>query len=525
MMGAMVDAPHPSRVEATVEVVRGLVAELDPDGVTPSEAGRQWRAFDAIARLVGAAKMVLARRVEESPTWRNEGCRSAAEHLARVSGGSVHGAREALRASRKLRDIPVVEAALREGRLSVAQAQLIADAAAVAPDKQTELVEAAGRLSLAELAQECGRVKAAADPDPEATYRRIRANRRLRQRTDAEGAWCLHGRGTADDGALFQHVLEPLIDEIYDKARRDGRYEHRDTYAYDALVALLHRYLGTEEGTDSSSDHGDQEDANDDRDRGDQHAANPGGDAGPGANDDRDRGDWGAANPGGDAGPGDARGDAEPPPTTEPQIVPAATAAPSPPTFDDGRARRRPRAPGQPASGRMPTPSRRGKRKRSRVNPRYLALLRIDVAALQRGKALDGELCEIAGIGPVPVGVARRLLGDAVVKLVVTKGTDVVNVTGLGRGPTAAQRIALLWQSPSCSNEACARSFVQIDHRQPWAEAHETRLGNLDPLCPHCHRLKTHHNWALVDGSGKRPFVPPTDPRHPDEARHKRRAA
>jgi hypothetical protein len=105
--------------------VRGLVAGLDPDGVTPVEASRQWRAFDAIARLAGAAKVVLARRVEDSPAWKNEGCRSVAEHLASVSGGSVHGAREALRASRKLRDIPVVEAALREGRLSAGNTRVM----------------------------------------------------------------------------------------------------------------------------------------------------------------------------------------------------------------------------------------------------------------------------------------------------------------------------------------------------------------------------------------------------------------
>jgi hypothetical protein len=224
--------------------------------------------------------------------------------------------------------------------------------------------------------------------------------------------------GTPDDGALFRHALEPLVDEMFDQARREGRHEHRDVYMYDALIELLNRYLDTE---------------------------------------------------------------------------------------DDDRLRRR------GLSGRTAR-----KRSRSRSNPRYLALLRIDVTALQRGRAHDGELCEIAGVGSVPVAVARRLLGDAIVKLVVTRGVDVLSVTHLGRQATAAQRVALLWQSPTCANQACPHSFVQIDHRQPWAATHQTRLDALDPLCPHCHRLKTHHNWALIPGTGKRPFVPPTDPRHPD---------
>jgi hypothetical protein len=39
---------------------------------------------------------------------------------------------------------------------------------------------------------------------------------------------------------------------------------------------------------------------------------------------------------------------------------------------------------------------------------------------------------------------ARDLLGESIVKLVITNGVDGADVTHLGRGPTAAQRIALL---------------------------------------------------------------------------------
>jgi hypothetical protein len=150
-----------------------------------------------------------------------------------------------------------------------------------------------------------------------------------------------------------------------------------------------------------------------------------------------------------------------------------------------------------------------------RTNPRYLALLRLDLAAAVRGYSEPGEVCEIAGIGPVPAGVARELLGQSVLKLVLTKGQDVANVVHLGRGPTAAQRIALLWASPKCTNERCSSTLVQIDHRRPWADTKQTVLQELDPLCPHDHRLKTHAGWALVPGNGRRAFVPPSDPRHP----------
>jgi hypothetical protein len=145
--------------------------------------------------------------------------------------------------------------------------------------------------------------------------------------------------------------------------------------------------------------------------------------------------------------------------------------------------------------------------------PRYFGLLHVDVEPLVRGAIEGEETCEIAGVGPVRV--ARELLGESVLKLVITKGVDVVNVTHLGRGPTAAQRIALLWSSPRCANVECSSAFTQIDHREPWATTKHTVLGELDPLCPHHHKLKTNRGWALVHGTGRRAFVGPNDPRHP----------
>ena len=92
------------------------------------------------------------------------------------------------------------------------------------------------------------------------------------------------------------------------------------------------------------------------------------------------------------------------------------------------------------------------------VPPRPLGPVRVTWrccgSTLQRCAAASvqgGELCEIAGVGPVPVSVAKELLGEAIVKLVITNGVDVANVTHLGRGPTAAQKAALLWMNPICS--------------------------------------------------------------------------
>jgi hypothetical protein len=166
---------------------------------------------------------------------------------------------------------------------------------------------------------------------------------------------------------------------------------------------------------------------------------------------------------------------------------------------------------------------RPGTKRRSR--PQHLALLRVDLEALTRGFTDGDEMCELTGLGPVPVSRARALLGDSTLRLVITKGVDVAHVTHLGRGPTAAQRIAVLWSSPTCVVEGCTRTRVEIDHRDDWAKVKRTELSNLDPLCIHHHDRKTRDRWALVPGTGKRPMVPPDDPRHPSNRRRARRAS
>jgi hypothetical protein len=159
-------------------------------------------------------------------------------------------------------------------------------------------------------------------------------------------------------------------------------------------------------------------------------------------------------------------------------------------------------ADGNRATGKQPT-------------TRNMMLIRVDLEALRRGEVDGEELCEIPGVGPIAVSVARDLLGESILKLVITKGVDVLNVTHLGRGPTIAQEVALLFQQPLCIVEGCYRTRVEYDHTVDWRYTHHTRLDELAPKCDYHHTQKTLHGWALVDGTGKRPMVPPDHPGHP----------
>src|SRR5690554_771216 len=146
-------------------------------------------------------------------------------------------------------------------------------------------------------------------------------------------------------------------------------------------------------------------------------------------------------------------------------------------------------------------------------------IVRVDLDTLVRGYPTDGETCDIPGVGPLPVEAVRDMLrtGNPFLAAVVTRSEQVIGVAHLGRVPTAHQQTVLEWLGARCAVEGCDRTVgLQRDHRTPWADTHTTVVDDMDWLCTPHHQLKTHHNWALVEGTGIRPFVPPHDPRHPD---------
>jgi hypothetical protein len=145
-------------------------------------------------------------------------------------------------------------------------------------------------------------------------------------------------------------------------------------------------------------------------------------------------------------------------------------------------------------------------------------MIRVDLETLLRGVPLDGELCEIPGYGPVPVSVIEDLIAteNPFIIGLLTKGEALVGVYHHGRHPNAHQRSALDFLHPTCAVQGCpSRAGLQYDHRHDFAKTNITAYDLLDRLCRHHHNLKTRHNWALIDGRGKRAFVPPHDPRHP----------
>jgi hypothetical protein len=130
--------------------------------------------------------------------------------------------------------------------------------------------------------------------------------------------------------------------------------------------------------------------------------------------------------------------------------------------------------------------------------------LRVDLAALRRGRLEDGEVCEIRGVGPVPLATARNVLGDALLKVIVTDGVDVTSVCHVGRAVPAHIRSALEDRDEKCVVPGCdVAQGLEIDHyRIAFENDGPTELWNLCRLCRWHHHLKTHRDFVLSGQPG-----------------------
>jgi hypothetical protein len=147
-----------------------------------------------------------------------------------------------------------------------------------------------------------------------------------------------------------------------------------------------------------------------------------------------------------------------------------------------------------------------------------VVMLRVELEKLQRHGTDAEGICEIAGVGPVPVSVAREALGnDAMVKLVITKGVDVINVAHLGRTKIAAVQTALDWLYDECGVVGCHRRVnIEDHHTEPFRETGHTAYRELAPLCSFDHDLVEHKGYQLRKRpDGEWDLVPPD---HADRA-------
>ncbi len=144
------------------------------------------------------------------------------------------------------------------------------------------------------------------------------------------------------------------------------------------------------------------------------------------------------------------------------------------------------------------------------AGPQTMVHVVVDYEALMRGHTAAGEQCEIPGIGPVPVTLARQMSEDAILKVLVTKGVDVVAVAHGGHTIPAHLRSALEVRDPTCIVPGCdMRRGLENDHRNSFNRTRVTKLEDLARLCRWHHYQKTFLGYTYRGGPGTWEWIPP----------------
>ena len=470
-----------SGVESELE---GFVRSFEPARFSGDDAASLVRRFARIEHLAQAGKTLAARRAADSDIHRRSGQRSGAEWLAAETGESLGDALDTLKLGENLGSQPGVEDALRGGKLSPRKARLISGAVKENPGAEADLLAGAETDSLRTVQDKAGRARAqrGSAEDERRREERLHARRSLRTWTDpVDGMTLLHGRFAPLEGARLRSALERTCDQVFRRNRRAGIEESRDAYMADALVELV--ATGTTGIGDPAGTRG--------------AGQGQGPDAGAGQ-----RPDAGAGQ-GPDAGQGQGTG-------------------------GPGGGQRSGTGQGRGRGATTGTGRSRGPYRTDTVH------VRVDLAALRAGFAGPGQRCEIPGIGPISVERAREIMGDALLRLVITDGVDVPCIVNLKRGIPAPVASALLERDPVCVISGCDQHrHLQIDHWSvDFAKQGPTQWWNLVRLCPFHHGLKTRgyfhldrnpdHSWSFTvtpkgRAHGYGPVgPPPADPDPPD---------
>ncbi|MDR3660543.1 MAG: hypothetical protein P4L86_09110, partial [Mycobacterium sp.] len=203
------------KVSGAAEILRTVVAGLDPGRLTGADAAGLYGLLAGIERLAMAGKTLLAPRIDESGVWKDSGHRNTAVMLAELEGVPAGQTRNTLEVGQRLHQLPGTEQALRTGTLSGPKVSELSGAAVLDPTGETELLHGAAEEGLQRLKERCRRRRAtAARNDPVDAIRRIHAARQFSSWTDAEGAFCFQGRDTAERGARILQQMEFTVSRL-----------------------------------------------------------------------------------------------------------------------------------------------------------------------------------------------------------------------------------------------------------------------------------------------------------------------
>ena len=148
--------------------------------------------------------------------------------------------------------------------------------------------------------------------------------------------------------------------------------------------------------------------------------------------------------------------------------------------------------------------------------PRAEIFFHVDTDALRAlaegEEGSTGAICELAGVGPVPLRILERYFGTALAKVIFKTARDVQSVSHPGRYRSAHLETAVRARDRTCVVEGCGQSTnLEIHHVRGVEEGGPTELENLCLLCAHHHDLVTYDRYRLDKRRGRWGLVPPEE--------------
>ncbi len=465
---APTSAPTSSLVEVE-RVVGGWCDRTDPALYAGSDAAAVVERLARVVRRLTAKQAGFAARVEQCHSQPRQ-YSSSDDYLARVNGSSRGEAKKAIDTARRLQLAPgAAAAAFEQGDLSVGEASEIAGAVALDPSAEEALVaKATTSHDLAETKERARKVRAAArrGEDPAVRRARVRAKRRWSE-FDDDDMKAIAARFAPEDWARIKPVVDAYTRAVFERARRLGLRDPHDAYRADGVLAAL-AAAGEALGLDLSTRT--------------TKATKPTATAATATES--------TTTTASDAeSTATAATDAESTTTTASDAESTGTAATE--------------SPADPADldellGVRP----------SRVKWNMTVL--VDAVALQRGYATASETCEIPGFGPVSVDLARQILPEALVDVLVHDLVDIKAYATLSRYRRVALDKALQARDRRCVVPRCKRKgHLQVDHRRDFAKQGPTSYDNLAFLCEVHHHEKTHLGARLERVDDEWHWYPP----------------
>ena len=119
---------------------------------------------------------------------------------------------------------------------------------------------------------------------------------------------------------------------------------------------------------------------------------------------------------------------------------------------------------------------------------------------MTRGHTVAGEICEVPGVGPIPVSTVHEWIehNDPLITALLVDGDDIRKVVKLGRHIPAKLEAALTERDQCCVVPGCGEIYdLQTDHVVEVHRGGPTTLYNLARLCAWHHYLKTHFGYIL----------------------------